>query len=103
MRFLVGVVVSCLAFGAATGRGRADDGAALAQKFGAMPMVNSISVAPDASKIAFTTMVEAGTVLFVADVVTGGPPRRILTFPRTQGTIDGCKWSMPDRLVCDAK
>jgi dipeptidyl aminopeptidase/acylaminoacyl peptidase len=103
MRLFLGALFSCVSWVAIMQPAHADDAMALAQKFGAMQTIDTISLSPDASKVAFTTVTEAGTTMLVADLAAGGVPRSVLTIRREDGAIDWCQWSAPERIICRAR
>lgn len=79
-----------------------DTGAKLAAQFGALESVAQASLSPDGKKIAFTSADARGTVVFVADLVAGGDPKRVMALPGKEGRITNCSWSADTRIVCRA-
>ncbi|MFM5917792.1 MAG: alpha/beta hydrolase family protein [Novosphingobium sp.] len=76
-------------------------GQVLAAKFGALESVGQISMAPDASKLAYLSSVGDDQVLFIQDMVTWGKPRPLTKISASTGHVSWCRWASNDRLVCE--
>lgn len=80
----------------------AQDAEKLAAQFGALESVAQASLSPDGQKVAFTGADARGSVVFVADLVAGGPARSVMALSRKDGRITGCSWTANTRVVCRA-
>ncbi len=81
--------------------GWAQDGAALAAKFGALESIQQISLSPDGNKVAFVVPSgDGGAILKVADLAAGGAPKGILAQRNPGETLRGCQWATDARIVC---
>lgn len=79
----------------------AQDGLALAAKFGTLESVQSVSLSPDGSRISFVSpTADGGSKLMVAELTAGGVPRAILAQRREGEYLHGCRWATNNRLVC---
>ena len=77
----------------------AQDGAALAAKFGALEAVQQISLSPDGTKVAYIAPAGEASLLYIGDLVAGGT-KPILRSPRKDGELSWCSWASDARLVC---
>lgn len=96
---LASVLLVCVATPALA---QAADGASLAAKFGALEGVAQASLSPDGRNVAFISRAGAGSVVYVADVVAGGSPRRVMSIGAEEGRITHCNWTAVTRIVCSA-
>lgn len=81
----------------------AEDAAVVAAKFGALPMIEGLSVSPDGNMIAFLTPhLDDGKTLVVVDLAKGARPAPVLTSTRDNGDLYNCGWASNTRLVCSA-
>lgn len=95
-RFLVAAALA----GSATST-LAQDGQALAAKFGALESVQSVSLSPDGTRISYVApTADGGSKLMVADLTAGAAPRAILAQRREGEYLHGCRWATSNRLVC---
>ena len=86
---------------ATAGAALAEDGQAVAARFGALEAVQQISLSPDGSKIAYVTPhPTAGTVVYVADLTGTAPPKMAIASHGKDEQIYWCGWSSDTRLVC---
>jgi dipeptidyl aminopeptidase/acylaminoacyl peptidase len=80
----------------------ADTPSADAQRFGARPSVQQISLSPDGTHVA---ILAAGpgrsTVLAIADLVKGGEPKPISHTTGTPERATSCAWVSDTRLTCE--
>lgn len=79
---------------------QAETAAETAARFGALDAVQQISMSPDGNKIAYISPVASGSVIFVADVAGGQPPKAIINAPAKDGRLNWCRWSTNTRLIC---
>lgn len=94
-------VVAMLIAGVSAVPAAAQDGLALAQRFGALEAIRSISLSPDGTKIAYVTPhPTVGTAVYVADLTTGAAPVRIIASASKDEQIYWCGWPTAARLVC---
>ena len=91
--------LSLLALGNGVAHG-AEDAAAVAARFGALPEVEAISLSPDGGKVAIIAPYAKGQVLMIADLVHGGVPKAIMRAEAKDGRLSSCVWSTNDRVVC---
>lgn len=85
----------------AAGAAHAEDGAAIAAKFGALESVRQISLSPDGNKVAFIApQDDGGARLLVADLAGDGVPKPILAQRPGPETLRSCSWVLATRLVC---
>jgi len=79
----------------------ADTPSADAQRFGARPSVEQISLSPDGTRVA---ILAAGpgrsSILAIADMVKGGEPRPISHSTGTPERATACSWVSDARLIC---
>ena len=80
---------------------RAEDGAALAARFGARPAVESVSLAPGGGQLALIVP-DSGTgdILQIVDLAKGGEPKTIMRATGKGERIRQCSWPSDVRLVC---
>ena len=72
----------------------------LAAKFGAIESVGQISMAPDASKLAYIGQSGESQIIYIVDMATGGLPKPIIKIDASTGHLSWCRWSSNTRLVC---
>lgn len=101
MKGLKAVAAVVLACSAGTALAQAD-GAELAKKFGALESVAQASLSPDGRKVAFVGADARGSVVYVADLIAGGSPLRVMALPGRDGRITNCSWTADTRIVCRA-
>lgn len=75
-------------------------GLALAEKFGSLETVGQISLAPDATKVAYIGSNGEDDILYVADLLAGRVPKVILSVRAETGSLSWCRWASGTRLVC---
>jgi len=94
-------VVAVLMAGVSAVPVAAQEGVALAQRFGALEAIRSISLSPDGTKIAYVTPhPTVGTAVYIADLTTGAAPVRIIASASKDEQIYWCGWPTAARLVC---
>ncbi len=80
---------------------QAEDGQAVAARFGALESVQQISLSPDGTKVAYVKPhPSVGTVVFVADLTGTVPPKMAIASHGKDEQIYWCGWSSDTRLVC---
>jgi dipeptidyl aminopeptidase/acylaminoacyl peptidase len=96
--FLLGLAAAAGLAGA--GLAQAPSDTDTAARFGAMEGVSQISLAPDASKLAYIGRVGEDQVIFVVDLLAGGEPKPISRLKAEFGQLLWCRWASNERLVC---
>jgi len=76
------------------------DAAATAAKFGALTNVSRASLSPDGGKVAFISQQPVGSIVYAADVVTGGAPKVVMAIPKAKGEVADCSWVTTARIAC---
>lgn len=80
---------------------RADDGQALAQRFGSLEAIGDIGLSPDGDKLVFVAPTSGQSrAVFVSDLVAGGAPRRIASDTNKGEALSWCSFASNTRLVC---
>ncbi|MFT4056623.1 MAG: S9 family peptidase [Novosphingobium sp.] len=88
----------CLALTAVSASAQQVDDAA---RFGALPLVEQVSLSPSGTKVSLITRQADGrTLLAVIDTETGGELKGILTSPSAKEPLYKCDWATDNRLVC---
>ena len=89
-----------LALAASGGLARAEDGAAMAARFGALEDVQQISLSPSGNAVAYLKPnAEAGVTVIVADLGTG-QSRAVLNAANAGESLRWCRWASETRLLC---
>lgn len=78
----------------------AEDGTAIASRFGAQQDVLSAAMSPDGSKISFVAPHQGGTVVYVATLGSQEPPKIAMGMAAADGRLRYCVWSTAERLIC---
>jgi dienelactone hydrolase len=79
----------------------AEDPEAIAKAFGARPSVQSMSLSPDGSKIAFIAPTPGhGASLMVVDLAASDSARSVLHSTGEPEQISNCNWVTSSRLIC---
>lgn len=94
---LVGLALSIVA---AADAAHAEDGAALAARFGALESVRQISLAPSGNQVAYLKPNDGvGVTVVVADFTTG-QSRAVLNAANAGEDLRWCRWASETRLMC---
>ena len=72
----------------------------LAARFGATESVQDISLSPDGNKVLFLVPTAIGRTLFMADLVAGGAPRRVINQSNPNERLGWCNFASDTRIVC---
>ncbi|WP_421846276.1 alpha/beta hydrolase family protein [Novosphingobium sp.] len=84
----------------AAGAVRAEDGAAMAARFGALEDVRQISLSPSGNQVAFLKPnAGSGVTVIVADFATG-QTRAVLNAANPGEELRWCRWASETRLMC---
>lgn len=79
----------------------AQDGASLAQKFGALESVQQISLSPSGDHVAYIAPVgEGASRLFVVSLLANDPPRPVFEVNGGGESLRRCRWASEDQIVC---
>lgn len=97
---LFGIAALVSLTGAGQAQAPVSHGADLAAKFGAPESVSQVSMAPDASKLAYIGRAGEDQVLFIVDMAAGGKPKPITRISPATGQLSWCRWASNARLVC---
>ncbi len=98
MRIMTALACAAMAYSA--GAARAEDGAALAAKFGALEDVRQISLSPSGNQVAFLKPnAGLGMTVVVADFTTG-QSRAVLSAANQGEDLRWCHWASETRLMC---
>ncbi|UVO50514.1 S9 family peptidase [Sphingomonas sp. SUN019] len=69
--------------------------------FGGREYIQDMSLSPDGTKVAMIQPVGArGSAVAIADLMTSGAPKVIMTASGDPERLTGCRWSTSSRLVC---
>lgn len=100
MKSMVRAAIAALLV-ATAGAALAEDGQAVAARFGALEAVQQISLSPDGAKVAYVTPhPTVGTVVYVADLTGTAPPKMAIASHSKDEQIYWCGWSTNNRLIC---
>jgi len=101
-------ILRCAATGTAVwaalivGQASGETGPSDAERFGALPQVEQMSLSPDGKKIAMISrQANARSTLVVADTTTGGDLNGILSSPSAEERLSLCNWASDARLICN--
>ncbi len=83
--------------------GLAGKGAEIAARFGAMESIGQVSMAPDASKLAYLGRAGEDQVLYIIDMTTWEKPKPITRIGAATGYVSWCRWASSARLVCELR
>ena len=100
---LFGLVALVSLMGPGMAQAPASRGAEIAAKFGALESVSQISMAPDASKLAYIGSAGEDQVLYIVDMVGWGKPKPITKLSAATGRMSWCRWASNVRLVCELR
>lgn len=96
-------LVSLVGTGQAQTAAPLSKGAEIAARFGALESIGQISMAPDASKLAYLGRAGEDQVLYVVDMATWEKPVPITRIGASTGYVPWCRWASSARLVCELR
>jgi acetyl esterase/lipase len=74
-----------------------------ASAFGARPSVESLTLSPSGSSVAYLMPGSGqGSTLYTLDLAKGSRPRQVLSADGTSFRLSACRWIANDRLICYA-
>lgn len=92
--------VAAVAALACAGPAAAQSVESLAARFGATESVQDISLSPDGNKVLFLVPTPLGRTLYMADLVAGGEPQRVINQSNPKERISWCNFASNTRIVC---